>query len=105
MYWYMYKCDPGQLRGLKGKCLSPLVRPMADFQYILPEAVGLPRGSNLYVWNPHIICGRTGMFNSHQASVRGVTRVPGVDSAVALRDDSRELSYRPGGLPWRDRSS
>ena len=69
-----------------------------DVQYILLGAVGLPWGSYLYVWNPHIICGRTGMCNGHQYSVRGVTRVPGVDGAVALRDGSRELSYRPGGL-------
>ena len=34
-------------------------RRQLDFQYILPGAVGLPRGSNLYLWNPHIICGRT----------------------------------------------
>ena len=73
------------------------LRPIADFQYILPGAVGLSRGSNLYVWNPHIICGRNSMLNGHQSSVRGVTRVPGVDGAVSLRDDSRELRYRPGG--------
>ena len=40
--------------------LGPL-RPMADFQYILPGAIGLPQGSNLYLWNPHIICGRSSM--------------------------------------------
>ena len=73
-------------------------RPMADFQYILPGAVGLPQGSNLYLWNPHIICGRTSMYNRHQSSVRGVTRVPGVDGVFALRGDYRELSDRPGGL-------
>jgi hypothetical protein len=54
--------------------------------------------TNLYLWNPHIICGRTSMCNGHQSSVRGVTRVPGVDGAFALRGDSRELSDRPGGL-------
>ena len=67
-------------------------------EYILPGAVGLPQGSNLYLWNPHIICGRTSMCNGHQSSVRGVTRVPGVDVGFALRGDSRELSNRPGGL-------
>jgi hypothetical protein len=71
---------------------------MTDFQYILPGAVGLPQGSNLYLWNPHIICGRISMCNGHQFSVRGVTRVPGVDGGFALRGDSRELSDRPGGL-------
>ena len=71
---------------------------MADFQYIIPGAVGLPQGSNLYVWNPHIICGRTSMCNGHQSSVRGVTRVPGMDGAFAPRGDSRELRDRPGGL-------
>ena len=76
---------------------------MADFQYILPGAVGLPQGSNLYLWNRHIICGRTSMCNVHQSSVRGVTRVPGVDGGFALRGDSRELSDRPGGLLWRDK--
>ena len=69
---------------------------MADFQYVLPGAVGLPQGSNLYLWNPHkhihIIVGGTIMCNGHQSSVRGVTRVPGVDGAFALRGDSRELS-------------
>ena len=69
---------------------------MADFQYILPGAVGLPRGSNLYLWNALIICGRTSMCNGHQSSVRGVKRVRGVDGAFALRGDSRELSDRPG---------
>jgi hypothetical protein len=77
---------------------------MADFQYILPGAVGLPWGSNPYLWNPHIICSRTSMCNGHQSSVRGVVRVPGVEVAVALQGDSRELSYRPRGLLWRDRS-
>jgi hypothetical protein len=47
---------------------------MADFQYILPGAAGLPQGSNLYLWNPYmyIICklSRTSMCNSHQFSVR-----------------------------------
>jgi hypothetical protein len=65
---------------------------MADFQYTLPGAVGLPQGFNLYLWNSHIICGRTSMYNGHQFSVRGVTRVPGVDGGFALRGDSRELS-------------
>ena len=53
---------------------------------------------DVYLWNPHIICGRTSMCNGHQSSVRGMTRVPGVDGAFALRGDSRELSDRPGGL-------
>ena len=35
------------------------------------------------------------MCNGHQSSVRGVTRVPGVDVGFALRGDSRELSDRP----------
>ena len=47
---------------------------------------------------PNIICGRTSMCNGHQSSVRGVTRVPGVDGAFAFRGDSRELNDRPGGL-------
>ena len=38
------------------------------------------------------------MCNGHQSSVRGVTRVAGVDGAFATRGDSRELSDRPGGL-------
>ena len=43
---------------------------MADFQYILPGAVGLPQGSNLYLWSPHIICGRTSMCKGHQSLER-----------------------------------
>ena len=71
---------------------------MADFQYILPGAVGLPQGSNLYLWNPHIIVGRTSMCNGHHTSVRGVTRVPGVDGIFALRGDSRELGVYYSGI-------
>ena len=37
------------------------------------------------------------MCNGRQSSVRGVTRVPGVDGEFALRGDSRELSDRPRG--------
>ena len=66
----------------------------ADFQYILPGAVDLPQGSNLYLWNPHIICGRTSMCNGHQPSVRGVTRVPGVDGGFALRGRKWWACYR-----------
>ena len=97
-YAYHYKdANPVRTRRFGTWHLARL-RPMADFQYILPGAVGLPRGSNLYLWNPHIICGRTSMCNGHQSSVRGAKRVPGVDGAFALRGDSRELSDRPGGL-------
>ena len=46
---------------------------MADFQNILPGAIGLPRGSNLYVWNPHIICS-----NSAGPSTAG-TKLPPSD--------------------------
>ena len=43
----------GALHAIESDVLARL-RPMADFQYILPGAVGLPQGSNLYLWNPHM---------------------------------------------------
>ena len=52
------------VRKVKIRAQKPFLAT-TDFRYILPGAVGLPRGSNLYVWNPHIICGRTSMFNGH----------------------------------------
>jgi hypothetical protein len=37
---------------------------MADFQYILPGAVGLPQGSNLYLFmeSPHYFSEEIGLF-------------------------------------------
>jgi len=56
-------------------------------------------GALTYIYGiPTFICGRTSMCNGHQSSVRGATRVPGVDGAFELRGDSRELSDRHGGL-------
>ena len=61
---FVYATSPevshAPVRLINTDVLGPL-RPMADFQYILPGAIGLPQGSNLYLWNPHIICGRSSM--------------------------------------------
>jgi hypothetical protein len=69
---------------------------MWAFPRVLTYIYGIPT---------YIICGRTSMCTRHQSSVRGVTRVPGVDGAFTLRGDSRELSDRPGVLLWLDRRS
>ena len=65
-------------------------------------------------WRDHITPSRVLVCPQHSATRPPITapqgrsrelRIPGVDGAVALRGDSRELSYLPGGLLWRDRSS